>query len=73
MEALERYLTLGRPGLVRAGRVHAGAVFECAGECADAAVGLGDGAGFERRRDVRLVRICCGIVARRIWWSMGRI
>ena len=24
-------------------------------------------------RGVRLVRICCGIVVRRIWWSMGRI
>jgi hypothetical protein len=22
---------------------------------------------------VRLVRICCGIVVRRIWWSMGLI
>ena len=42
VEALERYLTMGRPGLVKA-RSAAGVVFECARECADAAVGLGDG------------------------------
>ena len=72
VEALERYLALGRPELVKAGRCAAGFVFECAGEGADAAVGVGDGAGL-RRRGVRRVRICCGIVARRIWWSMGRI
>ena len=46
VEALERYMKMGRPGLVKAGQAcAAGAVFECAGECADAAVGLGDGAG----------------------------
>ncbi len=79
VEALERYIKIGRPGLVRAGlcrgRGHAaGAVFECAGECADSAVGLGDGAGELRRWvGLRLVRISCGIVVRRIWWSMGRI
>ena len=45
VEALERYLRMGRPGLVKARAVQRALVFECAGECADAAVGLGDGAG----------------------------
>ena len=44
-EALTVYLERGRPGLVRKGAgLQRGHVFECAGQCADAGMGLGDGA-----------------------------